>query len=98
VRESIEQYFAAAPRSTAPAWSGQADEGIAVLESRLTGTRRLWSGLSASEWETKLGVGRFGDLTYGELVCHAVDELVHHAAEIGRMRDIFRAVRASGRL
>ncbi|MGH9891019.1 MAG: DinB family protein, partial [bacterium] len=93
-RESIDRYFAAGPMTTPPRWPGAARDAVATVTETLRSSRAYWSSLSEEDLETKLGppARAMKVMTYATLLLHAVDELVHHSAEIGRMRDIYRAL------
>lgn len=80
------------------------DEGASELELPATATGvpayldahyRAWrtpmAALDAAGWQRALGPGfePFADDTVFDLALHVLDELVHHAAEVGVLRDLW---------
>jgi hypothetical protein len=68
--------------------------GIAYVD----GSYAAWSGLVASLTEDELWrplgpiAGPYGDEPILSFVMHILDEFIHHAAEVGVMRDLYAAL------
>jgi hypothetical protein len=66
---------------------------------RLDQAYPLWRGyvdaMDEERLRTKMGpvAGQYADHDRAGFVWHIVDELIHHAAEVGLMRDLYRATR-----
>lgn len=75
---------AAAPPSTAAEALDRLDRGWHV-------TRSYLEDLDEQTLTTKIGVGPWADSDRGAFVLHMIDELIHHAAEIALLRDLYRA-------
>jgi hypothetical protein len=76
---------------TGPGWYGEVDSAVAALdrswEQFRAGLERLgddgmWSPLG-DEW------GPYAPEPWAALVVHALDEVAHHGAEIGLLRDLY---------
>ena len=54
------------------------------------------AGLSAEAWEEPLGPawGPYATSTTLDLALHVLDEVVHHAAEVGLLRDLYVRLRS----
>src|SRR3954452_15453869 len=80
---------AAAP----PGEPGTAAEALAALEAAFS----VWSGVLESVPEESLGeavgpvAGPYADSTRRAFVLHVLDELIHHGAEVGLVRDLWAA-------
>ena len=77
-------------------WTLHADEAIAELQSSWAGFRATLAGFD--DWFTELGDG-FGPWhrhCIADFAMHASNELVHHAAEIALLRDLYRAEQRKG--
>jgi hypothetical protein len=67
----------------------------ADLPGYLTEQYRRWragmAGLGSSGWEAPLGPswGPYAESNTVDLALHVLDELVHHAAEVGLLRDLY---------
>jgi uncharacterized damage-inducible protein DinB len=87
------------PRHLPTDLPGSADEAIAFLER----TYRQWhSGISSLDEEglrTPLGRkgGRYAKDPMAALIVHINREVMHHGAEIGLLRDLYRATGSTTR-
>lgn len=81
---------AAAPPPHTP---GTATEALAALEAGFATTRSYLDALSDESLTETLGsiAGPWQHDDRGSFVLHMLDELIHHAAEIGVLRDLYRA-------
>ena len=89
--------FAARGWGVAPAlpvdrWSSSAEESRASVREAW---QRLRDGVVAkgeSFQQQQLGPawGPYAEATYDALLLHVIDELTHHAAEVGMLRDLYR--------
>lgn len=88
------------PTTTEARWVGEPATASAALE-RLDEAyavfRSLLSTVDRSTLVDAIGeVSRFyGDSTRLAFALHLLDELIHHAAEVGTMRDVYRALQSS---
>ena len=73
-------------------WTVSAAEAVRRLESSWTELRAVLAGVD--DWFTELGdaFGPWHQHCVADFAMHASNELVHHGAEIGTMRDLYRAV------
>jgi DinB superfamily len=71
--------------------------GIRYVEESWSSWQRLISSLTPAEMWEPLGsiAGPYGDDERIGFVIHIMDELIHHAAEIGVMRDLYTAMARS---
>ena len=69
------------------------------LEARYTAWREGLVGLDEVWWGASLGVdwGQYADSNTLDLALHVLDEVVHHGAEVGLLRDLFRDRSSLGR-
>ncbi len=69
-----------------------AAEAIAVLDLAHACWQGLLQELSAASWWEPLGpiAHRYADSSRAALVLHQLDEQIHHGAELGVMRDLYR--------
>jgi hypothetical protein len=76
-----------------PEWPGTVAEASAQLEKQWSRFRAHVAGLDDEGLARPLGAvaGPYGDDSYHALVLHALDEVIHHTAEIGVLRDLYRA-------
>ncbi len=60
--------------------------------------RRGMSALQDDEWERPLGPawGPYAEATVLDLALHVLDEVIHHAAEVGVLRDLYSSRRTLG--
>ena len=81
-----------APTGTPGTTPGRAEVAIALLEQAYTSFR---GHLERAELAGKIGPvgGPYADSSRAAFVLHQLDELIHHGAEIGTMRDLYRATR-----
>lgn len=62
----------------------------------IDGVRQAWdgyrSGITEERMHEKLGpkFGPYADATYAAQVLHVLDEVIHHGAEVGMLRDLYR--------
>jgi len=69
--------------------------GAAAVPGFLDGHYRAWrgglAGLSPGEWAAPLGPswGPYAEATTVDLALHVLDEVIHHGAEIGVLRDLY---------
>ena len=70
-----------------------ADDAVGVLATAHDWWRELLVSLSEPELSQPMGpvAGPYAESTRAAFVLHQIDEQVHHAAEVGVMRDLFRA-------
>lgn len=76
-------------------WFPSAEESRANVQ---VAWQRLRAGVEAkgeSYLQQQLGPawGPYAEATYAGLLVHALDELIHHAAEVGMLRDLYRTTR-----
>jgi uncharacterized damage-inducible protein DinB len=78
-----------------------AAEAIAALEAAHAFWRGMLQELPADSWQEPLGrslapvAGPYAESTKASLVLHQLDEHIHHGAELGVLRDLYRQARAS---
>ena len=74
-------------------WPGSADEAIARLDREWARFRVHVAALDAEALAAPLGPkgGEYAQDSHHALVLHALDEVIHHGAEIGVLRDLYRA-------
>lgn len=74
-------------------WPGSAAEGIAAMDRAWVRLREQVAGLDAEAIARPMGpiAGPYADDTFHALVLHVLDEVIHHGAEIGVLRDLYRA-------
>jgi len=67
--------------------------GLVYVESSRASWQRLVSSLTPAEMWERIGAvaGPYGDSERIGLVIHIMDELIHHAAEVGAMQDLYAA-------
>ncbi|MFC9976880.1 DinB family protein [Spirillospora sp. NPDC127200] len=70
-------------------FGGTADEAIAFLQAHYGFWRGVMTGLD--DWTRSIGpaFGAYAEQRTADLVLHVLDELTHHAAEIGVLRDLY---------
>jgi hypothetical protein len=68
--------------------------GIAYLQASWAAWQRLVASLTPAEMWAPIGTigGPYGDRERLLLVVHVMDELIHHGAEVGVMRDLYVAM------
>jgi hypothetical protein len=77
---------------------GRATDVLPFLERNYASWRDGMVALDDAAWWSPLGPswGTYGDASTVDLAFHAFDELVHHGAEIGLLRDLYRHRSALG--
>lgn len=72
-------------------WPGTAAEGVAQMDADFARFRRDVESLGAEGLLTPMGpgAGPYAEDTYLALVLHALDEVAHHGAELGLLRDLY---------
>jgi DinB superfamily len=70
---------------------GRATDVGAFLDGRYRSWRHGLVGLDAAGWEAPLGElwGAYAEDTTVDLALHVLDEVVHHGAEVGVLRDLY---------
>ena len=68
--------------------------GIAFVDASWVAWQRLVSSLAPAELWEPIGAigGPYGSSERIGFVIHIMDELIHHAAEVGVIRDLYRAM------
>ncbi|MGH9154540.1 MAG: DinB family protein [Acidimicrobiales bacterium] len=91
-REFADRWFTRTPQDSADAF-GTAAEAIAAFDRHGTAVADSVVGFTDTDLLTAVGPGggRFGGGSIHGLVLHVADELIHHGAEIGILRDLYRA-------
>lgn len=79
-------------------WYPDAGSAVAALESAWAAFHERIHALGEDGVRRPLGPGwgPFADNTWADLVTHAADELAHHGAEIGLLRDLYPALAGRG--
>jgi hypothetical protein len=72
-------------------WYPEVGPAVAALDTAWSAFRGAVDGLGEDGLWRKLGPdwGPYADDTWGALVLHAFDEVVHHGAEVGLLRDLY---------
>lgn len=73
------------------AWYGTADEALAAMDRQWTRLRAAVAALGEDGVRRLLGPG-FGPYAkdcLGDMVLHVLDEIAHHGAELGMLRDLY---------
>ena len=70
-----------------------AASAVAALDRNWRRWREGMERLDAARWRAPIGdaFGEHRDASTADLVLHVLDELVHHAAEVGLLRDLYAA-------
>jgi len=81
-------------------WPGTVTGGAEELNREWARFRAHVASLDDDAMAGRLGptAGRYADDSYHALVLHALDEVIHHTAEIGVLRDLYRHRRPDGSL
>lgn len=84
------QRFAADMSGASADWTTSADEAISRLQANWAGYRQVavsrgWAEPLGPDW------GPFAEATTADIVLHASNEFIHHAAEIALLRDLYRS-------
>jgi hypothetical protein len=79
------------PARTRDEWPGAAADGVAAMDVEWVRFRAHAAKLDAEASARPLGpaAGPFAEDSYHSLVLHALDEVIHHGAEIGVLRDLY---------
>ncbi|MEL6890227.1 MAG: DinB family protein [Actinomycetota bacterium] len=82
--------FGGDPSEAPSTWTLDASEAIEVLRERWAGYRSVIAGRN---WWDRLGPDWefWSEHAVADMAMHASNELVHHAAEIALLRDLYRA-------
>jgi hypothetical protein len=72
-------------------WPATADEAVEALQVDFARFRTNVASLGAEGLLDPMGprAGTYADQTYLALVLHALDEVAHHGAELGLLRDLY---------
>src|SRR4051812_14240885 len=81
------------PGAYEPPVAGTAAEATAMLERAYTVFRSYLDAATDDTLVETMGeiAGQYHDATRAGFVLHELDELIHHGAEIGLLRDLYRA-------
>ena len=87
-------------RDDARAWPPTVEEGVERLNLEWARFRAHIAATDDAALALPLGPrgGPFAKDSYHALVLHALDEVIHHGAEIGVIRDLYRHRAADGSL
>ncbi|WP_427893004.1 DinB family protein [Kribbella sp. GL6] len=79
-----------------PPVPGSASEALAALDRAYEIWRGRLAALSQDDLDRAMGpiAGPYGDNDGTSFALHIIDELIHHGAEVGTVRDFYRGVRA----
>ena len=74
---------------------GRAADAAPFLERQYATWRGALADLGDADWAAPLGEGwgPYADSSTTDLVLHVLDEVIHHGAEVGLLRDLFAARR-----
>jgi DinB family protein len=74
-------------------WPGTADDALAFLDDAVAEFRNGLAQFPANRLFDKLGAeaGPWSDDSFADMILHVFDEIVHHAAEVALLRDLYRA-------
>jgi len=80
------------PADGPPPVPGSATEAVRALDNAYTIWRRRLSMLSQVDLDRPMGIvaGPYADSDGTSFALHILDELIHHGAEVGVIRDIYR--------
>ena len=83
------------PKGEAPPVPATAREAIAVLGRAYAFWQELLQAIPVDAWSEPLGAitGLYAESAKAGLVLHQLDEQIHHGAELGVLRDLYRAAR-----
>lgn len=86
----LHQPVLAATRTGDP---GTAAEAMAALTDAYAMWRTVLTGVTSDELALPVGplAGPYADATRRSFVLHVLDELIHHAAEVALLRDLYQA-------
>jgi len=85
------RFGAGTPRREDLEVPSQAEAVNAFLEAHFQAWRDGLAALTPSEWRAPLGEswGPFAEANTADLALHVLDEVIHHAAEVGVLRDLY---------
>jgi hypothetical protein len=86
--EFVTAWFSQRPPATAPA-VGSAAEARTLLAAHWQRFAATLEGFTPDELAAPIGSGPYADDTALGLVLHIADELIHHGAEVGVVRDLW---------
>jgi hypothetical protein len=88
--EFISAWFSQIPPTRSPA-VGTADEARSLLAATWRNMAETVASFNDEELGQTIGAegGPYGDATLESLVLHIADELIHHGAEVGVVRDLY---------
>jgi hypothetical protein len=88
--EFVRAYFNQIPMSQSPA-VGTAEEARTLVAATWERMVDTFAGFTAEELSGPMGsaAGPFREATLAGLVLHVADELIHHSAEVGVLRDLY---------
>lgn len=77
-------------------WFGEVEPARQTLTLAYTVFRERITALGEDGLQRRLGPdwGAFAESSWADLEVHALDEVVHHGAEIGLLRDLYRSDRS----
>lgn len=86
----VDAYFHQIRMSESPA-VGTADDARALCEATWKAVAETFAGFTDEELAAPMGptAGFFSDAPLEGLVLHVADELIHHGAEVGVVRDLY---------
>jgi uncharacterized damage-inducible protein DinB len=72
-----------------------ASTAVAALEQAGASWHEVLDALPADAWASPLGsiAGPYGEASKASFVLHQLDEQIHHGAELGVLRDLYRSMR-----
>jgi hypothetical protein len=87
-----DRFFEGSDRDDARVWPGTVDGAMDQLNHEWTRFRDYVVAMDDAALALPLGPrgGPYADDSYHALVLHALDEVIHHSAEVGVIRDLYR--------
>ncbi|WP_410791895.1 DinB family protein [Kribbella sp. C-35] len=96
--ERTATWFGHEPAATDPAAAvpGSAEHALQALDHAYAIWRRRLAALSQEDLDRPMGeiAGPYADNDGASFALHILDELIHHGAEVGTVRDFYRGARA----
>ncbi|WP_328994874.1 DinB family protein [Kribbella sp. NBC_01245] len=93
--ERTATWFGHKPRAEdgVPPVPGSAAEAVRALDHAYEVWRRRLAALSQDDFDRQMGeiAGQYGEYDGMAFALHILDELIHHGAEVGVVRDLYRA-------
>jgi DinB superfamily len=98
--QGYSDYFFEDLKGDRSAWPGTVAGAMERVDGEWARFRAHAAGLDEEALARSMGptAGPYADASYHGLVLHAVDEVIHHTAEIGVLRDLYRSRAADGGL